>query len=176
MLMHALIPLILFIAFRANAAVDAAYDAQLHAGQTVTSIELTGHRITRDSVIYRELQTRVGSPLDPDILRADIQRLENLDIFSSVRVRFVDEERGLKLIFTVREIPFAIPYLSSNVTDEDGWSFGPAIKSVNMMGRDISVAGYALFGGKTTFLLDQTILGLQVITFLSTWISAVSNA
>ena len=62
--MHALIPLILFIAFRANAAVDAAYDAQLHAGQTVTSIELTGHRITRDSVIYRELQTRVGSPLD----------------------------------------------------------------------------------------------------------------
>ena len=23
-----------------------------------------------------------------------------------------------------------------------------------MMGRDISVAGYALFGGKTTFLLD----------------------
>lgn len=154
MLMHVLITLILFIAFRVNAAVDAAYDAQLHAGQTVTSIELAGHRITRDSVIYRELQTRVGSPLDLDILRADIQRLENLDIFSSVRVRFVDEERGLKLIFTVREIPFAIPYLSSNVTDEDGWSFGPAIKSVNMMGRDISVAGYALFGGKTTFLLD----------------------
>ena len=42
MLMHVLIPLILFITFRANAAVDAAYDAQLHAGQTITAIELAG--------------------------------------------------------------------------------------------------------------------------------------
>ncbi len=152
--MSALIYLILFFAHSTHAAVDAVSDAHVHAGQTVISIELTGHRITRDAVIHRELRTRVGDPLDLDILHADIQRLENLDIFSSVRVQFVDEPLGLRLIYTVREIPFAIPYFSSNVTDEDGWSFGPAIKSVNMMGRDIYVAGYALFGGKTTFLLD----------------------
>ena len=152
--MHALLSVALFFASNANAVVDAVSDAHIHAGQTVVSIELAGHRITRDAVIHRELRTRVGDPLDLAILRADIQRLENLDIFSSVRVQFVDEQPGLKLIFTVREIPFAIPYFSSNITDEDGWSFGPAIKSVNMMGRDISVAGYALFGGKTTFLLD----------------------
>jgi outer membrane protein assembly factor BamA len=47
-----------------------------------------------------------------------------------------------------------VPYISYDVTDEDGWSYGPALKAVNLLGRDLSVAGYALFGGKTTFLLD----------------------
>ncbi len=124
------------------------------AGRTVSSIAIEGNRITRDYVIYREVRTRIGHPLDAEILRADLQRLDNLDIFSSVRVRV--EERGdeIDLTLRVRELPFAIPYVSSNVTDEDGWSFGPALKSVNMLGRDIFVAGYALFGGKTTFLLD----------------------
>lgn len=154
--MHTLIALILFLAVRAYAAVDSVHNAHWasYAGQVVVSIELEGHRITRDAIIYRELQTRVGNPLDSNTLHADIQRLKNLDIFSSVRVQIIGRASGLKLTFTLREIPFAIPYFSSNVTDEDGWSFGPAIKSVNMMGRDIYVAGYALFGGKTTFLLD----------------------
>ena len=82
--MFALIYLILFFAHSTHAAVDAVSDAHVRAGQTVISIELTGHRITRDAVIHRELRTRVGDPLNLDILHADIQRLENLDIFSSV--------------------------------------------------------------------------------------------
>ena len=64
------------------------------------------------------------------------------------------DEDGVALIIEVREIPFMIPYISYDITDEDGWSFGPALKSVNMMGMDMYVAGFALFGGKTLFLLD----------------------
>lgn len=124
------------------------------AGRTVNSIAIEGNRITRAHVIHRELRTRSGQPLDAETLRADLQRLDNLDIFSSVRVRVEERGEAIDLTLIVRELPFAIPYLSSNVTDEDGWSFGPALKSVNMLGRDIFIAGYALFGGKTTFLLD----------------------
>lgn len=129
-------------------------DLDIVAGRRVNAIDIEGNRITRDYVIYRELRTPIGQPLNVETLRADLQRLDNLDIFSSVRVRAQERGDDIDLALVVRELPFAIPYLSSNVTDEDGWSFGPALKSVNMLGRDIFVAGYALFGGKTTFLLD----------------------
>ncbi len=60
----------------------------------------------------------------------------------------------MALSIAVRELPFALPYITYDTTDQDGWSFGPALKSVNMLGRDIYAAGFALFGGKTSFLLD----------------------
>ena len=124
------------------------------AGRKILRIELAGHRVTRDHVIRRELHTAAGDPLDPDLVRADLQRLDNLDIFSSLSASARPEGEGVVIKIRMREIPSAVPYISYEVTDEDGWSFGPALKSVNLFGRDLFVAGYALFGGKTTFLLD----------------------
>ncbi len=124
------------------------------SGRTIRSIDIQGNRFTREYIIRRELRSTTGSPLDLRTLQEDLQRLDNLDIFSSRRVRAKAVDDGVVLLLEVREIPFAVPYISYDVTDEDGWSFGPALKSVNMLGRDIFVAGYALFGGKTTFLLD----------------------
>lgn len=123
-------------------------------GQVVGRVEIEGNRFTRDFVILRELRTRAGRPLDLQLLRQDLQRLDNLDIFSSVRVEAGAAGDGVVLSFRVREIPFMVPYISYDVSDQDGWSFGPAIKAVNMLGRDVFVAGYALFGGRTSFLLD----------------------
>ena len=123
-------------------------------GREVTKIRVYGHRTTRDYVIRRELRTRVGESLTRQKVRADLQRLENLDIFSSMSVEASPDGEGVALTYRVREIPPVIPYISYDVTDEDGWSFGPAVKSVNMMGMDIFVAGWALFGGKNIFMLD----------------------
>jgi len=125
-------------------------------GRPVSAIELDGNRVTRPYIIYRELETAVGQPLRLTALLADLQRLHNLDIFSSVRLRARIDGDAVALTIQMREIPYAIPYISYDVTDQDGWSFGPALKSVNMMGRDVFVAGYALFGGTTTYLLDFT--------------------
>lgn len=102
----------------------------------------------------RELRSRAGQPLAVPLVQADLQRLDNLDIFSSIDVVPAADSDGVALTNEVRELPFALPYLAYDITDQDGWSFGPALKSVNMMGRDKYVAGFALFGGKTLFLLD----------------------
>ena len=128
-------------------------------GRTVAAIEVEGNRTTRTYVVLRELRTQVGRPLDLEVLGADLQRLDNLDIFSSLRVEAAEARglaRGLNLTLRVREVPFVVPYVTYDVSDQDGWSFGPAIKSGNLLGRDIYAAGYALFGGRTTFLLDAT--------------------
>lgn len=124
--------------------------------RTVTAIEVAGNRVTREFVVRRELRTRVDGSLSLAVLRADLQRLDNLDIFSSVVVDAAPTPGGVSLVLRVREVPFIVPYISYDVSDQDGWSFGPALKSVNLFGRDIYAAGYGLFGGRTTFLLDAT--------------------
>jgi outer membrane protein assembly factor BamA len=107
-------------------------------------------------VITRELRTLVGQPLDPSTLTADVQRLQNLDIFSSVCVELVSDGEAVRVVYHLRELPPVVPYITYDVTDQDGWSFGPAVKSVNLFGKDIFLAGYALFGGRTSYLLDLT--------------------
>ncbi|HIG56866.1 MAG TPA: hypothetical protein EYG11_02495 [Candidatus Latescibacteria bacterium] len=132
----------------------AASSLETFAGRKVLRIDIEGHRTTREHTIRRELHTTTGQAFDPERWRADLQRLDNLDIFSSLNSNVQATENGIILVLRMREMPPAVPYVSYNVTDEDGWSFGPALKAVNLLGRDILVAGYALFGGKTTFLLD----------------------
>ena len=104
-------------------------------GRTVTQVSIEGRRFTRKVIIYRELRTGPGRPLRLEELRADLQRLDNLDIFSSVAVQGVADDGGVAVTIRVRELPFAVPYVSYEVSDQDGFSFGPAVKSVNMMGR-----------------------------------------
>lgn len=133
-----------------------AADIDSFAGRVITRIDLSGNRFTRDFIIRRELRSQVGKPLDSQLLQEDLRRLENLDIFSSVKVAPAADGAGVALALQVRELPFMVPYVSYDVTDEDGWSFGPALKSVNMLGVDLYVAGFALMGGKTSYLLDMS--------------------
>ncbi|MEE2658423.1 MAG: BamA/TamA family outer membrane protein [Candidatus Latescibacterota bacterium] len=133
---------------------DSDVDLPAHEGRNITAVELAGNRFTHSYVVYRELSTRSGQPLSADSLRADLDRLDNLDIFSSVRVRIDDEGgAGIRLVLLLRELPPVVPYISYDVTDQDGWSFGPEVKAVNLLGRDVFLTGNALFGGRTTYLL-----------------------
>ena len=125
-----------------------------YAGFEVVRLEWSGNRFTRDFVVERQLATRVGAPFDLATLRQDRARLENMDIFSSVKVEARTADGGVALHLSLREIPPVVPYITYDVTDEDGWSFGPAVKAVNLFGRDLFVAGFALFGGKDIFQLD----------------------
>jgi len=146
--------ILLLLFFHELSAAEKRPSFESFAGMIVTRIHLQGNRFTRDFVILRQLRTRIGTPLDPQLVREDLQRLDNLDIFSSIYIEPHPEEGGIALTIRVREIPFAVPYISYDVSDQDGWSFGPALKSVNMLGLDMFVAGYALFGGRNSFLLD----------------------
>jgi outer membrane protein assembly factor BamA len=147
--------LLLPVTLAAQAGADAADVLAEQAGLRVASVQILGHRHTRTHIIERELQTRVGGQLAPATLTDDLQRLENLDVFSSIRVAVEPVGKAsVKVIFHVRELPPVVPYITYDVTDQDGWSFGPAVKSVNLFGRDIFLAGYALFGGRTSYLID----------------------
>jgi outer membrane protein assembly factor BamA len=117
-------------------------DIAAFAGRSVTTIVITGNRVTKEHILLRELVTTVGDPLDLESVREELVRLENLDI--------------VDVTYHVTEFPWLIPYVAMRITDEDGLTIGPALSSANLFGRDIRLAGRALFGGATTYqaLLD----------------------
>ncbi len=124
-------------------------------GRIVRSTDLEGNVVTRESVIRREIHTKVGDPLELDTLREDYLRLENLQVFSAVRVEAepVDAE-GVKLRFVFKESPSWLPTVAYTYTEEDGFSVGPGVASLNLTGRAIKLTGRALFGGTTQYWAD----------------------
>lgn len=73
-------------------------------GLRVARIELEGNRITKDHVIRRELCTAIGRPLRLGDFGADLQRLDNLDIFSSVKVAGHVRDEEVDLVLRLRAV------------------------------------------------------------------------
>ena len=122
----------------------------------VSEIHLVGHKVTKEHVITREIETRVGSPLKVETLLADYQRLENLSIFADIRIAAELEGAGVKVTFTFKEMPTYIPFVGFSYTEENGFSAGPGISSLNLSGRDMSLSATAYFGGATQYKVNYS--------------------
>jgi len=129
-----------------------------YIGRTVTEVTVSGHNVTKEFVIRRELQVMVGEPFTPENASESITNLLNLDIFSSVTVTpMLDstvtplDSAGVIVDFEVREMPWIIPYIKLKYNEQNGWSIGPTVTAFNLTGRDIKLSAYALFGGTTTW-------------------------
>jgi outer membrane protein insertion porin family len=118
-----------------------------YEGRTVTGIEITGNKVTKDFVITREIRTRGGQPLSQATVASDIGRLDNLSIFAETLVEAKPDGEGVHLTFRFREMPHLIPFLGITHSSENGLSAGPGLSSLNMEGRQISLYGSAYFGG-----------------------------
>jgi outer membrane protein insertion porin family len=127
-----------------------------YEGALVVDITITGNNVTKEYVIRREIQTRVGDTLSVERVQRDVERLENIGVFADVNVIATEPSNGVALEYQVREMPWIVPYVAFRYTEENGFSIGPALTSMNLFGRDISLSGRWLFGGTSTFgvLLD----------------------
>ncbi|MGA2362699.1 MAG: POTRA domain-containing protein [Candidatus Aminicenantales bacterium] len=70
----------------------------------IQNILITGNRLTRTSVIEKEIQVRKGAPADASLIQETKRRLERLGVFSDVRTDEVLMEPGKEnLVVTVQE-------------------------------------------------------------------------
>jgi outer membrane protein insertion porin family len=118
-------------------------------GRTLGRYTFSGNRVTKDYVIARELELRPGRPLAADSLTADVVRLENLSIFSSIRPVFTAGDSAVDLDLVIKEMPPLVPYPAVSYNEIDGWSVGLGVASLNLLGRAISLSGSALPIGTT---------------------------
>jgi len=127
-----------------------------HEGKVVSRIGITGNDVTRRHVIAREIETAVGDSLRVATVVADFIRLENLGIFASIDVVPTDLVNAVALEYRVREMPWIIPYIKFRYTEQDGWSLGPALSSINLFGLGMRVSGNYLAGANNQFTLDMS--------------------
>ena len=71
----------------------------------ISSIEIQGNRKIESAAIKQKLHSEVGSALSKDIVRDDIRTLFSLGFFEDVVVSEEDSDKGVKLIFKVKEKP-----------------------------------------------------------------------
>jgi outer membrane protein insertion porin family len=121
-------------------------------GRIVRRIDYQGRKVTREHVVTREIHTTVGAPLDLRVLDEDLQRLQNLSVFSDIRVDAVaDGADGVDLAFVFKESPSYLPLISVIYTEENGFSVGPTVSALNVAGLGLRGSGSAYFGGTTQY-------------------------
>jgi outer membrane protein insertion porin family len=131
-------------------------DLEPFRGQIIVEITIGGNHVTKDWVIAREVWAAEGHELDPDEIKEDVIRLENLAIFGSVLVTPVPVEGGVSLNYSFTEMPWIIPYPAMSYTEENGFSLGVGVASPNFSGRDIMLSGSAVFGGSTRYNISAS--------------------
>ena len=124
-----------------------------YEGYFVTRVDIVGHRVTKEFVIRREIRIHPGDTLRLEDAQADLTRLENLGIFSSGVIEAEAADSSVALTYRVREMPWIVPFPRFRYTEQDGWSFGAGVASVNMLGRATRLSGSFLLGGLDSWSL-----------------------
>jgi outer membrane protein assembly factor BamA len=124
-------------------------------GQVVEAVEIVGRRVTQEGVVTREIHTKAGEPLVVATVVADVQRLQNMQIFSEIGVVVEPlEDDRVRVRFVLKEMNSWLPTLAMQFTEENGFSIGPGVAALNLTGRNIRLSGSAIFGGTTQFWSD----------------------
>lgn len=126
---------------------------KIYEGKKVEKISFNGNK-TKQYIIERELQTKIGDSLNLQVVAEDIQRLKNLDVFATINVGGIETENGVEIVYDFKEIIAALPYVSYQISDENGLALGPAVRSGNFLYRDITLNAFFLFGGFTAYRVE----------------------
>jgi outer membrane protein assembly factor BamA len=123
----------------------------------VSEILHKGNSITKDYIIEREIQHQIQMPLDSAVAIEDKNRLINLGIFADVQWRAIPlENMTIRLEYQIIENNkflggrfFGGP--APAYDEETGWSYGGGGVLKNFRGRNETVGGGLLLGGRNSF-------------------------
>ncbi len=132
-------------------------------GDTIASIAFTGLRHTRESVVQRQLQHRVGQSFTCQTWEKEKNRLSDLDVFADIDLQIDRDSNGLALLYRFKELPPYVPYASLAKTDQDGFSAGPAVAALNLFGTGAHLELASRFGGTTE--VYASLVGIEVGTW-----------
>lgn len=109
-------------------------------GAVVGSVKLAGLNHTKNHVVERELQNKVGEPFSNEKFQIEKLKLQDLDLFTEVSVSCESSADGsVELTYQLKEIFRWIPAPAGKKTDRDGLMLGLALANLNVAGEDIRV-------------------------------------
>ena len=133
----------------------------------VSEIVHRGNTLTKDFIIEREIQHPVDVPLDSTIVIQDRNRLINLGIFADIQWNAIplDQHRvRLEYVIIENDRFFGGRFLggpSPAYDEKTGWSYGAGGVFKNFRGRNETLGGGFMLGGRNTF----------GISYLNPWVT-----
>jgi outer membrane protein insertion porin family len=93
----------------------------LFAQPIVTGITFEGLKKTKSNYLIQFIKTKVGIPLDSNMVEADRQRLVNLEIITQAAPRYEVSENGILVTFDCEESLTILPSFSVGSIQENTW-------------------------------------------------------
>ncbi|MGQ0697629.1 MAG: phosphatase PAP2 family protein [Panacagrimonas sp.] len=105
----------------------------------IREIVFRGNDVTLPEVMLREMSIAPGQPADDDAIERSRQSIQNLGLFRSVKATQEPFDGGVRVVFTVREKWYLLPYprLSANTDGQN--SVGAELRWNNIGGRNQSL-------------------------------------
>ena len=72
---------------------------------TISKIIIEGNKTVSDSVVFSHIKSRPGMRYDPQVIRADEQRLLKTGLFETVKATKKQTDKGIVVVFRVTERP-----------------------------------------------------------------------
>ena len=108
-----------------------------HWDKIISEIEIMGNNLTKDYIILREMKTKEGTPLNPELLELDQKRIQSLQLFNRVFIQTIPEGKEVKVVIFVTEMWYVYPYPIFFINERD-WnkiSWGAGLEHLNYRGR-----------------------------------------
>jgi outer membrane protein insertion porin family len=122
---------------------------QVTAPKKIKAIRIIGTKRTQELILQRELSSLIEQPFLKDYIDFTVNRLDQLRIFSTVKVTPVEEEDGIVLVVQVKEAFPIIPSFSLSFSDENGVLVGAGLSALNLRGKALFLSSRVEFGGAT---------------------------
>lgn len=114
--------------------------AECSEGALVSSIKFEGLVHTRNRVVERELQNKVGETFSAKKFETEKLKLQDLDLFTEISADCESAADGaVELTYRFQEIFRWIPAPAGKTTDRDGLMLGVALANLNVAGEDVRV-------------------------------------
>lgn len=110
----------------------------------IVAIQFSGNETTQEVVMLREMLVAVGDSADPKKVELSRQYVQDLGLFSKVRVSEQPGEGGVVLTFTVEERWYILPYPRFSVNVEGQSSTGLDLRWANVFGLNHNLRFNAL--------------------------------
>lgn len=113
--------------------------AQTQQALPIREIEFRGNEVTLPQVMLREISIAPGQPADDAAIETSRQSVQNLGLFRSVIATQEPVDGGVRVVFTVREKWYLLPYprLSANTDGQN--AIGAELRWNNIGGRNESL-------------------------------------
>ncbi|MEJ2537348.1 MAG: POTRA domain-containing protein, partial [Calditrichia bacterium] len=97
-------------------------------GKPISDITIEGLKRTKEYIVQRELISRVSDNYHAANIKQEMQNLELLDIFSSIKIVPTVENDSVNIKYVFVETFPVLPSISIKITDVNGISAGGGVK------------------------------------------------